>query len=194
MVSHIYLLRHGQTEWTISGRHTGITDIELTEHGEEEALTLGERLHGLVFNHVFTSPRRRARHTCDLAGLGYNATIEEDLREWTYGGYEGLKSSEIIAQRPGWNIFAHGCPDGESPQQISDRADRVLDKIAALEGSVAVFSHGHFTRVLAARWVKMPVANAQILASSTASIGVLGTSPNGPRPIIELWNSVLTLP
>lgn len=191
MASNIYLLRHGETEWTISGRHTGVTEVPLTPHGEEEARLLGRRLHNVVFQHILTSPRQRAQRTCDLAKLGPSTAIYDDLHEWDYGSYEGLLTREILAKHPGWKIFVHGCPGGESPQQISDRADRVLAHVRRLDGNVALFSHGHFTRVLAARWVQLDVSDAQILASSTGSIGILNSSPNGPRPVIALWNSTV---
>jgi probable phosphoglycerate mutase len=185
MVSKIYLLRHGETEWTISGRHTGVSEVPLTTHGEAEARALGKLLDGVSFQRVLSSPRERARRTCDLAGL--RAEIVDDLREWNYGEYEGLLTREIRERRPDWKIFDHGCPGGESPQQISERADRVLASVRAMDGNIALFSHGHFTRVLTARWVELPVSGAQILASSTGSMSILGFA-SGPRPVIQLWN------
>ncbi len=193
MVSHIYLLRHGETEWTISGRHTGITEVPLTARGEEEARTLGKRLHGVSFERVLSSPRLRARRTCELAGVGA-PNVDDNLREWDYGEYEGLLTHEILARRPDWKIFEDGCPGGESPEQVSARADRLLASVRQMNGNVALFSHGHFTRVLAARWVNLPVINAQILASSTGSVSILGDSSNGPRPVIMLWNSASKFP
>jgi probable phosphoglycerate mutase len=188
MASHVYLLRHGETEWTISGRHTGVTEVPLTPRGEDEARAIGERLRDISFQHVLSSPRLRARRTCELAGLGA-AEIHDDLREWNYGSYEGLLTREILARQPGWKIFEDGCPGGESPEQVAARADRLLAAVRNLDGNIALFSHGHFTRVLAARWVGLPVANGQVLASSTGSISVLSFSSNGPRPVIQLWNS-----
>ncbi len=188
MADKIYLLRHGQTEWTISGKHTGTTDVPLTAHGEQEARALEKNLRGVMFERVLSSPRQRARRTCELAGIGARMEVTDDLREWDYGDYEGLLSKEIVARHPGWMIFEHGCPNGESPQQVTARADRLIASLRETNGNVALFSHGHFTRVLAARWVGMPVVNAKILASSTGSISILGTSKNGPRDVIELWN------
>ena len=145
MVSRIYLLRHGETEWTISGRHTGITDVPLTAHGEEEACALGKRLHDVSFQRVLSSPRLRARRTCELAGMGA-PEVDDNLREWDYGQYEGLLTREILARHPGWKIFEDGCPGGESPAQVSARADRLLASVRQMEGNVAhLFSHGHFT-------------------------------------------------
>jgi probable phosphoglycerate mutase len=194
MASHIYLLRHGETEWTISGRHTGVTDVTLTPHGEDEARAMGARLKTVSFQHVLSSPRQRAQKTCALAGFKSGVSVNDDLREWNYGDYEGLLTRDILARRPGWKIFDDGCPNGESPADVAARADRLLTAVRKLDGNVALFSHGHFTRVLAARWVEMPVSAAHILASSTGSISVLAESANGPRPVIALWNSAPKLP
>jgi len=184
----IYLLRHGQTEWTISGRHTGITEVPLTPHGEEEARAMGQRLRGVIFQRVLTSPRLRARRTCELAGWGAAAEVVEDLHEWNYGAYEGLLPSEILARQPGWNVFDDGCPGGETPADTQIRADRLLATLRKAEGNIALFSHGHFTRVLAARWVGLPVAQGQILASTTGSVSILGFNGTGDKPVIHLWN------
>lgn len=165
-----------------------MTDVPLTPRGEQEARAIGERLRGVSFQHVLCSPRVRARRTCELADLGPAATVNNDLQEWNYGEYEGLLTSEILTRQPGWKIFEHGCPGGESPAQIAARADRIVAAVQALDGNVALFSHGHFTRVLAARWVDLPVAGGQILGSSTGSIGILSTSPNTSSPVIALWN------
>lgn len=190
MVSEIYLLRHGETEWTISGRHTGITDVLLTPHGEEEARASGRFLQALTFQSVLTSPRTRARRTCELAGLGALAEVEEELREWNYGTYEGLLPSEIQKLHPGWVVFEHGCPQGETPEQVSIRADRLLEKIKKMNGKVVLVSHGHFTRVLATRWVNLPIVHGQIFASSTGSIGILGFNDNNGKPLIKMWNRI----
>lgn len=188
MASELYLLRHGETEWTISGRHTGISDIPLTPHGEEEARASGERLRALGFSKVLCSPRLRARRTCELAGLGPLMEICDDLHEWLYGDYEGLLPKEIQARRPGWNVFEHGCPNGETPAQVAARADRVLAMVKPLTGKVAIVSHGHFSRALAVRWVELPIQHGHVLDSSTGSISILGHSKNSGKPLIRLWN------
>ena len=147
----LHFIRHGETAWSLSGQHTGRTDIALTAHGEAQARALGPSLRLLQFARVLASPRLRARRTCELAGLGAAAEIEPDLAEWDYGGYEGLRTADIRKARPGWNIFADGCPGGETPQQVSTRADRLIASLAALNGDTALFSHGQFGCVLAAR-------------------------------------------
>jgi probable phosphoglycerate mutase len=186
---HIYVIRHGETEWSLSGRHTSRTEISLTANGESAAKKLGERLRGISFSHVFTSPRQRARQTCELAGLGPLAKIEPDLAEWDYGDYEGKRSVDIVGTRPGWNLFEDGCPQGESPGQISDRVDRLIDRLRLLEGNLALFSHGHLGRVLAARWIRLPVLSAQRLLLDTASFGILGFErDHAEAPVIALWN------
>jgi probable phosphoglycerate mutase len=192
MASELYLLRHGETEWSLSGRHTGTTDVPLTKSGEEEAHRLRAALQGVTFNQVFTSPRVRARRTCELAGLGNLAHVHEDLHEWNYGDYEGLLIDEILKRHPGWDVFKHGCPQGETPQQVSDRADRALKMISRIEGKVAIVSHGHFTRALAMRWVQLPITHGSVLDSSTASMNILGFSKNRGTPLIKLWNKVGT--
>jgi broad specificity phosphatase PhoE len=189
MSLQLYFARHGETEWSLSGQHTGRTEIPLTPRGEAKARELGTRLSGIQFTHVFTSPRRRARRTCELAGLGATAQVEPDLAEWDYGDYEGLLSVEIHKNRPNWNIYTDGCPNGESPQQISDRADRLIARLSKLDGNVALFSHGHFGRVLAARWIGLPVVDARKFQLDTASLGILGSEANHPEVrLIALWN------
>jgi probable phosphoglycerate mutase len=190
MLVRIYLLRHGETEWSLSGQHTGRTDLPLTEQGEQDARKLGERLSAARFNRVFTSPRQRARRTCELVGFAPVAEIEPDLAEWDYGDYEGQRSVDILQRRPDWNLFRDGCPCGESPAQVSERADRFIARLRALEGNVALFSHGHFGRALAARWIGSPVSQAQHLLLSTASISILGYEHNhADEPVIALWNA-----
>jgi broad specificity phosphatase PhoE len=147
----VYLAPHGETAWSLSGQHTGRTDLPLTPNGERNAKRLGERLRGLTFAKVFTSPFQRASRTCTLAGFGAVAEIDLDLIEWNYGEYEGRTSAEVRAQRPNWDLFRDGCPGGESPAQVGERADRVVQRIRALEGNVLLFSGGHFLRVLAGR-------------------------------------------
>ena len=188
MATELYLLRHGETAWTISGQHTGISEIPLTPNGEEEARKSGEKLRAIGFSKVFTSPRIRARRTCELAGLGPLAEVCEDLHEWLYGDYEGLLPKEIQQRHPGWDVFQHGCPHGETPEQVSQRADRVLDMIKKIDGKVGVVSHGHFSRALAMRWIKLPITHGAVLESSTASISILGFSKNSGKPLIKLWN------
>jgi broad specificity phosphatase PhoE len=189
MPSRIYLIRHGETEWSLSGQHTGRTDIPLTARGEDGARKLGLRLREIHFNRVLTSPRQRARRTCELAGLGSVAEIEPDLAEWDYGDYEGERSAEIRKARPDWNLFRDGCPNGESPAQISGRADRLIARLRVLEGNVALFSHGHFGRVLAARWIGLPVIEAQCFLLDTASLNILGYEHDRVEsPVIALWN------
>ncbi len=173
MPLRLYLIRHGETEWTISGQHTGRTDIPLTAHGEDEARELAPRIRDIPFAHVLTSPRERARRTCELLGLGDVAEIELDLVEWDYGDYEGQRSADIREGRPSWNLFRDGSPRGEAPAQISARADRLIARVRGLDGNVALFSHGHFGRVLAARWIGLSVEQAQHLLLSTASLSVL---------------------
>lgn len=188
--ARIYLVRHGETEWSLSGQHTGRTDVPLTAHGEDAARKLGLRLREIPFTRVLASPRKRARRTCELAGLNPAAEIEPDLAEWDYGDYEGQRSAEILKDRPGWNIFRDGCPHGEMPAQISDRADRLIARLRALEGNVAVFSHGHFGRVLAARWIGLPAGEAQRFQLDTASLNLLGYDhEHAGVPVIALWNS-----
>jgi broad specificity phosphatase PhoE len=182
----LYIVRHGETEWSASGRHTGRTDIPLTAKGEEGAAWLATRLAAAQFTHVYTSPRARARRTCELAGWGAAAVVEPDLAEWDYGDYEGLRTDEILKARPGWSLFRDGCPHGESPEQASGRADRLLGRLRGLEGNVALFTHGHFGRLLGARWVGLPVADCAHLQLDTASLSILGREHN--VPVIALWN------
>jgi broad specificity phosphatase PhoE len=185
----LYLVRHGETEWSLSGQHTGSTEIPLTANGEEGARRLAPILRDIAFARVLTSPRRRAQRTCELAGLGAHAEIAPELAEWDYGDYEGLRSAEIHEQRPGWNIFRDGCPGGESPAQISDRADRLLRSLGAQGGEIALFSHGHFGRILATRWIGLPAIQGQHFALGVASLNILGFEPSHPETrAIALWN------
>jgi probable phosphoglycerate mutase len=191
MDSRLYLIRHGETSWSLSGRHTGRTDVPLTEQGEQDARELAERIRAARFSRVFTSPRQRARRTCELIGLDAVVEIEPDLAEWDYGDYERLQSVDIRNGRPDWNLFHDGCPRGESPVQVSERAERVIARLRALEGNIAIFSHGHFGRVLAARWIGLPVKQAQHYLLSTASLRVLGYEHRlAKEPAIILWNAV----
>jgi broad specificity phosphatase PhoE len=189
---NLYLIRHGETAWSISGQHTGRTDIPLTARGEQNARTLAEGLRAVRFNRVFTSPRQRARRTCELVGLNVGAQIEPDLAEWDYGDYEGKRSADIRKSRPDWNLFRDGCPQGESPVDVSDRADRLIAQVRALQGNIAVFSHGHFGRAMASRWIGLPVSQAQHFRLSTASISILGYEQPTEDSAIVLWNAVMS--
>jgi broad specificity phosphatase PhoE len=187
----LYLIRHGETAWSISGQHTGRTDIPLTARGEQDARTLAEGLRAVGFSRVFTSPPQRARRTCELVGLDATAQIEPDLAEWDYGEYEGQRSADIRKRRPDWNLFRDGCPHGESPADVSERADRLITQLRTLQGNTAVFSHGHFGRVLAARWIGLSVRHAQHFLLSTASLSILGDEQNSTKEsAIVLWNAV----
>lgn len=186
--SRLWLVRHGETEWSASGKHTGSTDIALTDTGRQAAQHLAATLAGKHFELVLTSPLSRARETCELAGLGERAAVDEDLREWEYGAYEGLTTTGIREQRPGWSVFTDGCPGGESPEQVGDRADRVVARARATEGNVIAFSHGHLLRVLAARWVGLPPQAGAHLALATASVSVLGWERE--VPVISSWDVV----
>jgi broad specificity phosphatase PhoE len=185
----IYLARHGETAWSLTGQHTGLTDLPLTERGERNARQLGERLRGLTFAKVYTSPLQRAARTCELAGFGAVAAVDRDLVEWDYGQYEGRRTAEIRAERPDWLLFRDGCPGGESPAQASARADRVVNRLRAVQGDVLLFSSGHFIRVLATRWIGLEVtANARRFMLSTASLSAVGYENELSRPVIRLWN------
>jgi broad specificity phosphatase PhoE len=184
----IYLARHGETEWSLTGQHTGLTDLALTERGEENARALRERLIGLNFGKVFTSPLQRATRTCELAGFGAVAEVDRNLREWDYGQYEGLTTAQIHAKRPDWQLFRDGCPGGESPSQVGARADSVVSRVRTVGADVLLFSSGHFLRVLAARWLGLEPAGGKYLLLSTASLSALGYEHNLSRPVIQLWN------
>ncbi len=186
----LYLIRHGETAWSLSGQHTGRTDIPLTAQGEDEARELTPWLRPIGFTRVLTSPRQRARRTCALAGLGGQAEIEPDLQEWDYGDYEGRLSSDIHRQRPGWDVFQDGCPGGEMPAQVAARADRLIERLCAMDGNVALFSHGEFGLALAARWIGIPVVEAQHFLLGTASLSILSYNPAHPETrVIALWNA-----
>lgn len=182
------LARHGETAWSLSGQHTGLTDLPLTERGERNALQLGERLRGMAFVRVFASPLQRASQTCGLAGFGEVAETLADLVEWNYGEYEGRQTAEIHAERPDWELFRDGCPGGESPEQVGMRADRVVNKVRAMGGNVLLFSSGHFLRVFAARWLGFAPQAGRHLLLSTASLSILGYEHNLLQPVIRLWN------
>ena len=185
----IYLARHGETAWSLTGQHTGLTDLPLTERGERNASRLKQRLKGLTFAKVFTSPLQRARRTCELAGFGAVAEIDRDLLEWNYGEYEGRRTAEIHAERPDWQLFRDGCPGGESPAQVAARADRAVSRLRAVQGDVLLFSSGHFLRVLAVRWLGLELTDhARAFMLSTASLSALGYEGSLSRPVVRLWN------
>ena len=187
----LFYFRHGETQWSLSGQHTGVTDIPLTPHGEAQARALRPWVEAISFSHVLTSARLRARATCELAGLGRRSEIEPDLAEWNYGDYEGRRSADIGEERPGWNIFRDGCPNGESPSEIRERADRLIARLRTMDGDTALFSHGHFGAVFGARWIGLEVIEAQHFSVAPASMGVLGLDSNHLyTPIIVLWNAV----
>jgi broad specificity phosphatase PhoE len=185
----VFLARHGETAWSLTGQHTGRTDLPLTERGERNARRLGERLRETVFDKVLASPLRRALRTCELAGFRDTAVLDGDLVEWDYGDYEGLTTAEIHARRPAWELFEDGCPGGESPAQVGARAERVVGRLRMVAGNVLVFSSGHFLRVLATRWIGAPTpAPGKHLLLTTASLSALGYEHNLTRPVISLWN------
>jgi len=186
----IYLARHGETAWTLSGQHTGTTDLPLTKRGEQNARRLGERLKGLTFAKVFSSPLQRARKTCELAGFGSDAEIDPDLVEWNYGDYEGLTSAQIHAKNPHWKLFRDGCPGGESVEQIGARADRLVARVRSIQGNVLLFSSGHISRVLAARWLGLDASGGQYFLLSTAALSQLSYEHDLSEPVIRLWNDV----
>ncbi|HTS55320.1 MAG TPA: histidine phosphatase family protein [Burkholderiales bacterium] len=184
----VYLARHGETAWSLSGQHTGLTDLPLTERGERHARQLGERLQGLTFAKVFTSPLQRAARTCELAGFGAAAEVDRDLLEWNYGDYEGRTSADIHAGRPDWQLFRDGCPGGESPEQVGARADRAVRRLRAIEGDVLLFSSGHLLRMLAARWLGLEPATGRYFVLGTASLSALGYEHSLAEPAIRLWD------
>jgi broad specificity phosphatase PhoE len=188
----VYLVRHGETEWSRSGQHTGITDIPLTENGRKDARRLAGILGRQSFSLVLTSPLSRARETCELAGLGDSAEIERDLMEWNYGGYEGLTPAQIHEEAPGWMIFRDGCPGGESPEQIGARVDRVVARVRAATGPVALFAHGHVFRVFAARWLGLPAGAGCHFLLDTGTLNIL--SYYRDVPAVKCWNAMPTTP
>lgn len=188
---HAWLVRHGETEWARLGRHTGRTDIPLTETGREQARALGRRLAGVTFGLVLTSPLSRAAETAALAGFGEAVVVDPDLREWDYGALEGRLTAEIREDYPGWSIWTGPWPDGETIEQVGARADRVLARIRAADGDVLAFSHGHLLRVLAARWLGLPPASGGLFALGTATVSILGWDRE--NPVIEIWNEACHL-
>ena len=184
----VYLARHGETAWSLTGQHTGLTDLPLTDRGQRNARSLGERLRGRAFAMVLFSPLQCAKRTCELAGFAAGAQIDPCLVEWDYGQYEGRRTAEIRQQRPDWQLFRDGCPGGESPLQVGERADRVIDRVRAIEGDTLLFSSGHFLRVLAARWLGLEPAAGRYFMLSTASLSTLGYEHSRSEPVIRLWD------
>lgn len=185
----LFLARHGETPWSLSGQHTGRTDLALTENGERDGEKLGRRLKEFQFAAIWTSPRQRAKRTAELAGFGDRLVVEPDLAEWDYGDYEGIRTEEILKRDPNWFLFRDGCPNGESPEQVSARADRLVSRARQQSGDVLVFSHGHFIRVLAARWLSLAVLEVRCFVCSTASLGIMGHEHNSLKePAMCLWN------
>jgi probable phosphoglycerate mutase len=187
--AEVFLIRHGETQWSLSGRHTGITDIPLTEDGRRAAKQLEPLLSGRDFSLVLASPLQRARQTCELAGLGDRVTVDPDLMEWKYGEYEGLTPEQIHRRAPGWMIFADGCPGGESPNEVGARVDRLIGKVRAVTGRVALFGHGHVLRVLAARWIGLAPADGGHFLLDTSTLNVLGYYRD--IPAVKIWNAPL---
>jgi probable phosphoglycerate mutase len=185
----LYLIRHGETEWSLDGRHTGRTDLPLTANGESQARRLAPLLQGVGFSQVLVSPLQRARRTCELAGLGAQARVDPDLSEWDYGSYEGQTRAQVQAQRPHWDVFTDGCPGGESVAQLEARVDRVRDGLRRAGGRIALFSHGHFLRSLGVRWLEQPIALGRQLALDAGSLSVLAFEhDDGVTSMIQLWN------
>jgi probable phosphoglycerate mutase len=183
----VYLARHGETAWSLTGQHTGLTDLPLTAVGERNAEKLRDALKRVTFSRVFSSPLRRAWRTCELAGFRSTVEMLHDLVEWDYGEYEGRRTVEIHQERPDWQLFRDGCPGGESPQDVAERADRVVELVRSVSGNVLLFSSGHFLRMLAARWTEIDIFVARTLMLSTASLSILGYE-HIAVPAIRLWN------
>jgi len=183
-----HLVRHGQTEWSLSGKHTGRSDIPLTQAGEDAARGLADRMHGLTFPIVWSSPSQRAFNTCTLAGFGERCVKKDDLAEWDYGAYEGLTTKQILAGRPGWQLFRDGCPGGEAAADAGARADRIIREIRQIDAGVLIFSSAHFLRVLAARWLGLPPEDGKRFVLDTASISVLGYEHDRTEPVMRRWN------
>jgi broad specificity phosphatase PhoE len=186
MATELWLIRHGETAWSLSGAHTGSTDLPLTPVGEDKARALGSKLAGHPFSLVLTSPMQRARRTCELAGLGSQAQIEQNLREWNYGAYEGLSTDDIRRNRPDWSLFRDGVPGGETIDQVAVRAEAVIQRALQADGDVALFAHGHILRILTARWLTLEPADARLFALGTASISTLGHEHE--YRVITEWN------
>jgi broad specificity phosphatase PhoE len=189
---NVYLVRHGETEWSLSGQHTGVTDLPLTLAGERQALALRGRLEPNRFTKVFSSPLQRAKRTCELSGYGSVAELDRDLVEWNYGDYEGKKRDWILAQRRDWLIFRDGCPNGESPADVAARADRVISRVNEVDGNVLLFSSGHILRVLIARWLRLEPSGGGYFKLGTATLSLLGYDHNNrDEPVVQLLNETV---
>jgi probable phosphoglycerate mutase len=186
---YVCLVRHGETAWTVTGQHTGRSDIPLTAHGEDEARPLEPALRRRQFSDVFTSPLQRARRTCELAGFGSVAAVDADLVEWDYGDYEGRRTAEIKANRPGWQLFDDGCPNGETADDVGVRADKVIARIRRCTGNVLLFGHRDMFRVIAARWLDLPAREGRRLYHATGSLSILGYDHTLDEPVIRSWNA-----
>jgi probable phosphoglycerate mutase len=186
----VHVVRHGETAWTEERRHTGLTDIPLTERGERQARRFAAHLRDQSYSHIFTSPLQRARRTCELAGFGGTARVDPELVEWNYGAYDGLTTDEILERQPGWQLFRDGCPEGESVSQIGTRADRVIERLRALEGRALLFSSGHFMRAFAARWLGLEASCGRMFLLTTTTLSILGYEHTRSEPVIRLWNDV----
>jgi probable phosphoglycerate mutase len=190
----LFLTRHGDTAWTDSGQRTGRTDLPLNKRGEQRARQIGKKLQKFSFTRVLTSPLQRAAKTCALAGFGNRAEVDLDLVEWDYGNFEGKRAKDILVERPAWELFRDGCPDGESPGDVASRADRFVARVRENDGDVLAFSSGHIIRMIAARWLGLPPAMGRFFFCRPASVGVLGYEHNNSaEPIIGMWNYVTTL-
>ncbi|TPM84802.1 histidine phosphatase family protein [Mesorhizobium sp. B2-3-3] len=184
----IHLVRHGETAWSLSGQHTGRTDMPLTPAGEAAARALADRLNGLSFSAVWSSPSQRAFNTSGLAGFGARSVKMDDLQEWDYGAYEGRTTKEILAERPGWNVFRDGCPQGETAADVGVRADRIVDRLRQASADILIFSSAHFLRVLVARWLGLQPEGGALFVLDTASISVLGYEHDLGEPVVRKWN------
>ena len=184
----MYLVRHGETAWTVTGQHTGRTDIPLSPLGQEQARTLGARLRGMGFSAVFTSPLQRASRTCELAGFDARATVDADLVEWDYGEYEGRRTADILVDHPTWRLFEDGCPNGESAADVGARADRVIDRLRRRAGNVLLFGHRDMLRVMAARWLTFSAVEGRRFFLDTGALSVLGYDHTTSEPVIRVWN------
>ena len=189
----IFLIRHGETEWSLAGQHTSFTDVPLTAHGQTQARALAPRLKGIAFAEVFTSPRERARETCELAGCVATMRIDARVQEWNYGDYEGLKLAQILERRPEWDLFRDGCPGGETAAEVTLRVDQVVNRLRTMNGAIALFSHGHLLRCFAARWLNLPLTHARSLLLAPGSLSLLTFEHDNPAsPAIALWNEAGT--
>jgi broad specificity phosphatase PhoE len=195
VVTQVYLIRHGETQWSLTGQHTSRTDVPLTAHGEEQARQVGRLLQSTRFDQVLVSPLQRARRTCQLAGVDAGAGVDRDLSEWDYGEYEGRTTADIRTRHPGWDLFRDGCPGGESVEQMCQRVERVLAGVRQMQGRVALFSHGHFLRALAVHWIDLPIRHGRYLDLDPGSLSVLAHDHNDiDAPVISLWNAVSSGP